>query len=360
MTALSEARKLQRWIDLVTALLARRYGATLDELRTHVPGYASGELSSVRRTFERDKDDLRNLGVPIETVGKDGEEETRYVIAGNRFYLPYLSIVTPRGRARPTRVDRYGYQALAERQFSDDELQLLSDAAARVMECGDPMLTDDATHALRKLAIDVPADQMTPTPHVQMLPAHSPANEATLHQLGEALRCRKQVTFTYYGIERDETERRVVQAYGLSFTSGHWYLHAMDPSRGAVRVFRVSRMHEVVVNPKAPNTQDYEIPRSFVLRDRAVPRPPWELGEDPVVETVVRFTRNTGVVRAARQKGIADPADPSQVRYTVRRREAFHRWLLGLAGDAVPVSPPDMVREYFDLARRTLDALEMA
>ncbi len=354
---MSQAHKLQRWIDLVTALLSRKFGATLEELRGHVPGYSGVQAESVRRTFERDKDELRSLGVPIETLGKEGDEETRYVIAGHRFYLPYLSVVTPRGRARPRRVDRYGYQALAERQFTDEELILLADAAARVMECGDPVLIDDATHALRKLAVDVTADHLAPTPHVTILPPLIAADGNTLELLGDALLRRKQVTFTYYGMERDETERRVVQPYGLAFTGGHWYLHAMDPSRGAVRVFRASRMREVVVNAKAPGNQDYEIPASFALRDRAAPRPAWELGEEAPVDTVVRFVRSTGAVRAARKAGTAVAGDEACSRFTVRRREAFHRWLLGLAGDAVPVSPPDMVREYRDLAQRTLGAL---
>lgn len=341
----------------MTALLSRKYGATLEQLRTEVPDYMSGAPESVRRMFERDKDELRTLGVPIETTGHDGDEETKYAIAANRFYLPYLSVVTPRGRARPKRVDRYGYQALAERQFSDADMMLLADAAARVMECGDPILADDATQALHKLAIDVPGDVLVATPNVTTLPVGTPADTDTLELLGDALVRRKQVTFTYYGIERDETERRVVQPYGLTYTSGHWYLHAMDPSRGAVRIFRVSRMREVIVNPKAPGAQDYEIPGSFSLRDRAAPKPAWELGEEPPVRTIVRFTGRTGAARAARKLGTGIADDVDCTAFTVRRRESFHRWLLGMAGDAVPMSPPDMVREYRELAQRTLASL---
>lgn len=357
---MSQTRKLQRWIDLVTALLTRKFGATLEQLRPEVPGYRDGAPESVRRTFERDKDELRTLGVPIETIGNDGDEETRYRIAAASFYLPYLAIVSPRGRSRPTRIDRYGYLALLEREFTDDDLGLIADAAARVIECGDPVLAADATHALRKLAVDLPADRLSRTQHVTVLPVSPRADGAALELLGDALLRRKQVTFTYYGIERDETERRVVQPYGLAFTSGHWYLHAMDPARGAVRVFRVSRMRELQLNTKAPGTQDYEIPRSFTLGDRAVPRPSWALGEEPATRTAVRFLRDTGAVRAARKLGSSVDDDPSISHFAVRRREAFHRWLLGLGGEAVPIAPPDMVREYHALAARTLAALESA
>jgi proteasome accessory factor B len=345
-------------MDLVTALLARKYGATLDELRDLVPGYSRGSSDTVRRAFERDKDELRALGIPIDTVGALGEAETRYLIGADRFYLPYLGVVTPRGLKAPRRVDRYGYRALASCNFTDDEFALLADAAARVAECGDPTLADDVAHALRKLALDVRPLTLAATPGIALQTPLAAADPAMLASLGEALLARKQVTFTYYGIERDETEQRVVLPYGLAFTSGHWYLHALDPSRGAVRRFRVSRMQRVVVNRRNPGSQDYEIPVDFRLADRAVPVPAWALGDESLVVVEVRFGPRNGAVRAARALGSAVRGAPDITRFRVRRREVFLRWLLGLGGDAVPVSPPDIVRGYRELAERTLAALE--
>src|SRR5690349_20101366 len=69
-------RKLQRWVDLLAALLIRQRHATFDELAKDVPGYdlANSQRESVLRTFERDKDELREFGVPIDTVGDaDGD-----------------------------------------------------------------------------------------------------------------------------------------------------------------------------------------------------------------------------------------------------------------------------------------------
>ncbi|MGE0346458.1 MAG: helix-turn-helix transcriptional regulator [Gemmatimonadales bacterium] len=353
---MSQTPKLQRWIDLVAALLERRYGLTLAELRERVPGYARGRPASVRRTFERDKDELRRLGVPITVLTPDGAADARYGIAADRFYLPYLALATHRGTRRPRRIDRYGYRALEECAFSTDELHLLADAAARVAALGDPVLAADARQGLAKLAIDLPADALDATPRVRVVPPRARAREEVLTALGDALRRRKQVSFTYYGIERDETERRTVLPYGLAFTAGHWYLHAQDPARGAVRVFRVSRIEDLSVNPTAPGTQDFEIPAAFALADRALPVPPWQLGDDPPVEVLVSFTAATGVVRAARRLGTVVRNGDGTVRFTVRRREPFLRWLLGLAGDAAPISPPDVVREFRALLQRTLAA----
>ena len=69
------SQKIQRWIDLLAALLRRRFPASLEDLVREVPGYALGQKKdALRRTFERDKDELRAFGIPIETVtGPEGE-----------------------------------------------------------------------------------------------------------------------------------------------------------------------------------------------------------------------------------------------------------------------------------------------
>jgi predicted DNA-binding transcriptional regulator YafY len=345
-------------MDLVTTLLSHRFGATLEQLRSAVPGYATGSPESTRRTFERDKDELRALGVPIETSAPDDDGEIRYSIAFDRFYLPYLSLVTARGVRRAPRVDRYGYRALGEMPFTDEDFTLLADAAERVTRFGDPVLAEDAAMALHKLAIDIPAEHLEPTPGVTVLPARPPADADHLARLGDALLRRKQVSFTYYGIERDEIEQRVVLPYGLAYTSGHWYLHALDPARGAIRLFRVSRMRDVKVNPRTPGTQDYEIPPSFRLAERAEPMPPWALGEDTPCSVEVEFVHANGATRAARKLGTASRTQPDRVRYDVRRRDAFLRWLLALAGDARPIAPPDVVRAWHDLVTQTIASHE--
>ena len=46
--------------------------------------------------------------------------------------------------------------------------------------------------------------------------------------------------------------------------------------------------------------------------------------------------------------------------FRVRRMDVFARWLLSLQGDAVPMSPDALVREYHDQVRRTLAAYNEA
>jgi predicted DNA-binding transcriptional regulator YafY len=341
-------------MDLVAVLLSRHYGATFAELRAEVPGYFDGNADSVRRAFERDKDDLRALGVALETVGTPGDAESRYRLRPGDFYLPYLLLASERGLTTPRRVDADGYRALAEREFSSDELGLLADAARRAADCGDPILANDARHALAKLFLDVGAGALQPTPGVTVAAPLAAADPGHLKLLGDALARRKQVTFTYHGIERDEAERRTVLPYGLAYTSGHWYLHAHDPARGAIRRFRLHRMRELEINGKAPRTKDYEIPPDFSLAAAAEPVPAWALGDDAAVRVALRFSADNGMSRTARAFGHADPSMPGVVHYDVRRREVFLRWVLGMAGDAAPIAPPEVVREWEALVQRTL------
>ncbi len=341
-------------MDLVAVLLSRHYGVTFEELRTEVPGYFDGAPESVRRSFERDKDELRALGVAIETVGSLGDADTRYRLRPGDFYLPYLMLAGERGLTAPKRLDAEGYRALAEREFSRDELGLLADAARRAAECGDPILASDTQHALAKLFLDVGTDALQATPGVAVTAPRAAADPVHLRLLGDALARRKQVNFTYHGIERDEAERRTVLPYGLAYTGGHWYLHAHDPARGAIRRFRLNRIRELAINTQAPRTKDYEIPPDFSLATAAEPVPAWALGDDPSVQVTLHFTSDNGITRTARALGDADPQSPAAVQFDVRRREVFLRWVLGMAGDAVPVAPPDVMREWETLVQRTL------
>ena len=154
------APKLQRWIDLLAALLRRRYAVPFEELAQEVPGYQPGKQSkaALRRMFERDKDELRAFGVPIETVLSPEGEAEGYRLVAKEFYLPYLSMVVEGRKTAPKRVDRYGYKALAGLAFEPDELAAVAEAAVRVRALGVPELAALAESACRKLAFDLPVD----------------------------------------------------------------------------------------------------------------------------------------------------------------------------------------------------------
>jgi proteasome accessory factor B len=346
--------KIQRWIDLIAAMLVRRFPATFAELARDVPAYSTGQsAATLARMFERDKDELRAFGVPIETVTEAGGDRTAYRLQHRDFYLPYLGIATP-ASAKPgaaPRVDRFGYRALESLAFEPDELEAVASAGARVRSLGDPLLASDAESALRKLAVDLPVHPEAPG-EISLLPGGQPPAAAVFQTLGEALTRRKVVQFDYYSISGDRTATRTVEPYGLFFLGSHWYLAAHDRDRGEARTYRLSRMGPPRMADARAHTPDYEIPADFQLREHARSRRAWELGDGNGIEALVHFHRTTGAARAASKLG-EDTGDPRRRSFQVRRVNAFARWLLSFGGDAEPVSPPEVVNAYRALITET-------
>lgn len=346
--------KLQRWIDLLAALLRRHQGVTLEDLVQDVPAYAkSGSKAALRRMFERDKSELRTFGIPIATEVDGAGEVTGYRLPREQFYLPYLSLVEANRRRRPPkrgRTDAYGYRSLPELAFEADELDAIVAAAARMQQVGDVNLAELARSATRKLAHDLPIDSSRPLAEpVYQVPAETGAMLATLDQ---ALASRKRTTIAYHAMSHDQVSTREVEPFGLFFLGSSWYLAARDGDR--VKNFRVSRVQSASVNQQAPGTPDYTIPSSFRLEEHARSRQAWELGDAAAIEAVVEFRGTDGAAAAAARLGDAVPGSSSSRSFRVRRIDAFARWLLSFAGEAVPLSPPEVVAAWRDLGARTL------
>jgi predicted DNA-binding transcriptional regulator YafY len=351
--------KLQRWTDLIAALLARKLGATFDQLARDVPGYADGLVAerkeSVKRTFERDKDELREFGIPIETIAAEDSEETKYRLKSTQFYLPFLTLQDEpeaRDTAAPSGAPA-GYRDLPTIPFTPDDLELLGEVVARVEQLGDPLLAEEARSALGKLAFDLPVFGRLNT-DVYLLDADTGADPRLFEQLSEALRKRKLVTFNYAKPASDGSMERHVEPYGLFFLNAHWYLAGRDHARDAVRNFRVSRMRDVDVNARRPNSADYDVPEAFRLKEHAKARDAWELGDGDANVARVKVRPGTASAAAISRIGEAVEGEADTFRFAVRRLDPFARWLLSFAGDARPLSPRELVDHFEDLIIETL------
>ena len=357
--------KLQRWVDLLAALLRRHAPVSLEEMKADVPEYlGASNLAALRRMFERDKVELREFGIPIVTVSDEAGEVIGYQLRRDAFYLPYLTLMQGATRkASPRRVDRYGYRALPELAMEADELDAVVEAARRVQQLGDPTLATLARSAVRKLAFDMPVDVgvrearvLADEPVVAFaVAARQPAPDI-IQVLDEALRQRKRVTIHYHSIGSDTQGGREVSPFGLFFLGSHWYLAAQEDAAGPVKNFRVSRISDATVNTKRPGTPDFTIPATFDLKAHATSRQAWELGDAGSIEALVDFRGASGPTIAAQRLGEPVPGAPTQRRFRVRRVEPFTRWLLSFAGEVVPVSPVEVTVAYQELARGALAA----
>jgi predicted DNA-binding transcriptional regulator YafY len=322
--------------------------------------------------FERDKDELRAFGIAIDTIHFDDDdaEASGYRLDRKTFYLPYLSLAAGgRGAgSQPRKIGKFWYRALTNLVFEPDEMTIISQAAQRVRALGDPVLKEEVDSAIRKLSFDLPIPDPEEAGDViamsrsmpylaEKIPAaYSPAPKENVFEiLNDALSRRKRIEFDYHTMSSDTDARRVAEPFGLFFLSSHWYLAARLTSGGEMRNFRLSRMRNVSVNASKSQSADYEIPATFNLRKHAHSRKPWQLGDTDANEAVVEFRSATGATKAAARLGISVEGPGDRRKFRFKRQDSFARWLLSFGGEAVPVSPPSLVREFEEQVSSTRD-----
>jgi proteasome accessory factor B len=360
-----KSTKLQRWLDIIAYLVGRRLPVSVDELLCNVPAYAdrwgSGDETqrqSARRGFERDKDELRKLGIPIRTVpyytADDPEKLEGYILEARDFYLPYLKLVQEVSGTAPYS-DRMRPGAV---EITETDAPLALEALRRVSEVPGFPLVREARSAFRKLAFDIDPSQYAPRESPVLFVDRPGAAELTslLRVLSDALLSRKRVRFSYDGMYRGEQTLRDVAGYGLMFQHGHWYFIGHDELRNDIRVFRAGRMSGVEPNTRSPGTPDYEVPANFRI-ERFQGRQAWELGEreDRPLRARVRFRFPLSLWAERNGFGIEESrgADGSHVRgFDVYQVNPFLRWVLGLEGEAQLLDPPELVGELHEMARR--------
>ena len=225
--------KAERLLNLLMALRGTRTGLDRDHIRDQVRGYdPDAAPEAFERMFERDKDELRALGVPITTLTDASGVVTGYRIEGD-WTLPPLDL------------DRA-------------ELAVLG-LAARVWQSAE--LAPAALNALRKVEarLGMQSDPDLPAP-VAGLSADSPV----LPTLIAACSARTPVTFDYRKGASGPAQRRHVQPWGVVWWRAHWYVVGHDTDRDDVRVFRASRIEGSVRTD--PAHRGYPVPDGFDLR----------------------------------------------------------------------------------------------
>ena len=165
-----------RLFSLVLALLATETGLLKSEILSTVRGYAerydaSGQNANLERQFERDKDDIRELGIPLETVespDRPGDNQAlRYRIPKGQYDLP------------------------DEVRFTPDELALLGLAAEVWREASLSADSQRALTKLRALGIEPREPVIGYAPRLRV-------RDAAFEPLRQALDRRQTVRFRYF------------------------------------------------------------------------------------------------------------------------------------------------------------------
>ena len=262
----------ERLVNLVVALVATDQGLTKDTILSSVAGYreqseAGASKDALEKMFERDKESLRRLGVPIETIGDwadpDDLREARYRVPTAEYELPEDIVFTPA------------------------ELALLN-LAGGVWSEGS--MSADARSGLRKIrALGIPVGE----PIIGYSPRIS-LREPAFAALQQAIELSRVVTFPYLKPGEEAPRTRRMQPLALVEYEGRWHVFGVDLDAAADRTFLLRRIvGEVAVTREGfdPSLRDGAGERALAGLDEVANRHRALLEVNPGTEAALRLSR---------------------------------------------------------------------
>jgi proteasome accessory factor B len=297
--------RIERLINLIIALLETARPLSADEINRRVAGYGQDNYDSFRRAFERDKDELRGMGIPIEVRKIDAldEHSDGYIIDKDRYYLPDLDL-------------------------EPDELAALRLARDAVTDG-----RSEADRGLLKISVD---SRAAPVDGPQVAWGDD-IRQPALSSIYEAQLVRTPISFEYQRASGERT-RRTLEPYGLVNRRGHWYVVGNDVDRSDIRAFRISRIQGKV----SILDGSYAIPVGFDAQSH-LSAEAYEIGEQHG-DAVVRF--DEALAWWVDQNLAAAPhtrnADGSvDVTLPVGNLDALVSWVLGFGSSVELIAPPE-------------------
>jgi proteasome accessory factor B len=207
---------LERLLNLVALLLDRGRPMTFEQIQAAMEGYRGENRDSAKRKFERDKDVLRDYGVPIELVDTDvwGTEQG-YVIRKEAYYLPEIA-------------------------FTPGEITALFVAAQSGTDEG------GASAGVRKLLVGADGGVLTGVGAGPLI-AGSDVGGDLVSAAADAATGRRRIRCAYRNAHGG-TKEREIDAYAVVCQRGRWYLVGLDHDHEEVRAFRLSRFTSGLVD----------------------------------------------------------------------------------------------------------------
>jgi proteasome accessory factor B len=337
------SRKTERILNLTICLLVSGRYLPKSQIREAVEGYHDLSDTAFERTFERDKDELRALGVPIEVGSFDPlfDDEPGYRIRASEFELPPVELTA-------------------------DEAAVVGVAARVWQHASVAESTQSALAKLRAAGVEPDTSQLaTLEPSVQ-------AREEAFEPLWTAVLDRVRVSFTYRG-----TEKRTLEPWGMTASKGRWYVIGFDTDRQATRMFKLTRITD---KPRRlSKVGAYQVPEDLDLRGLARSLAPAEPHRTATV--AVRTGKGPTLRRRGRPAEVTGGDTPGP---EVRLPIGFETLTVGFSdlhtlaeeivrygADAVVLDPPELRRRVLDMlgrvaagashdAEQDLDAVERA
>lgn len=232
------ASKNERLLNLLICLLSTEQFISADRIRRAVISYGPADTAKAKvafeRMFDRDKDDLRELGVVIETGTNGwGEDIVGYRIAGREAKLPEINLSEREAAA----------VGIATELWKSAQFESAAQGALLKLKASGIRIDREALGHVE--------------PHIR---ADDPAFDAILRSVQD----RDPITFSYRGAVDEGAVTRHLQPWGLVSWRARWYVSGFDTDRGAQRVFRLSRIVGVIEPAQQPGS--FERPDDVDLR----------------------------------------------------------------------------------------------
>jgi proteasome accessory factor B len=300
-------RKVERLLNLVICLLNTTRPITAAQIHESVAGYPEGD-EAFARMFERDKSELRELGVPITVEGLSSwDDELGYRIKPGDYALPDIDLAA----------DEAAALALAARFWQQASLAGAATGALLKLRAAG-VDTGDASRA----GVEV----------------HVTSSEPAFGAVWDAVQQRRPMTFTYQNPQAPEPAMRTVEPWGLVSWHGRWYVAGHDRDRGEPRVFRLDRFRGGVklIGSAGEVTPPADVDVREMVRGR--------FGEDDVRRTArLRVRRDAGVGLRRRATAVtSENADHDVVELPFGSAEVLADEIAEYGADAVVIEPDDV------------------
>jgi proteasome accessory factor B len=308
------AWKSERLLNLVIMLLVSRTYVTKERIREVIEGYDKKNDEAFEKMFERDKEELRALGIPIELghVDKFFEDEQGYRIARDAFELPDID-------------------------FTPDEAAVLGLAARVWQHAGLASATSAALVKLRAAGHDVDREAL------DALQPRVVADEPAFNDMWEMTISRTPVRFGYRRAGATDVVERHLEPWGVVTSRERWYVVGHDRDRGEPRLFRLSRIAGDVVADGRPGA--FEVPAGTDVRALTASLEP---RRTPTTATVLARKGSAALLRRqAREivESVDGPDDTSpwdRLTVTTYATDELAADVLAHLGDVIAVDPPEL------------------
>jgi proteasome accessory factor B len=303
------ARKSERLINLLITLLVARTYVGKERIREVIEPYRDAGDEAFEKMFERDKEELRSLGIPIEVgfVDRAFEDEPGYRVERSAFELPEIAL-------------------------EPEEAAVIGLAARVWQHAGLAAATSDALVKLKAAGVTVDREALN------VVQPQIAAEEPTFEAFWDATRTRTAVSFDYRTSTSPTATTRHLQPWGVVSYRGRWYVVGHDTDRDDTRLFRLSRVQGAVKAEKRPGT--YDVPEGTDIRSLTRMLAPQAADRSATV--LVRTGAGHGLRRSAQPSAGDSPEGWDRLEVAFAEVDRLADDLLGYGADVVVADPPEL------------------